>query len=628
MITIQTIIMTRKLIAALACATLLVGTVSAQSWTPAGDRIKTKWAEEVSPTNALPEYPRPQMVRDAWKNLNGLWNYAITDKAAVKPASADGQILVPYCIESALSGVGKHLTADQSLWYETTFSLPREWKGKKVKLNFDAVDWKAEVFVNDILVGSHTGGYTAFSFDITPYLAASGKQNLSVKVTDATNNALQPRGKQVENPNGIWYTPVSGIWQTVWLEAVAEASITDYYTVSDIKSKTLDVTVSTEGAKLGDYVLVELLDGAVGYSAENPSSTVLSSAKAAPGQTLTIGVPDMKLWSPASPYLYGLRMSIVRGGKTIDKVQSYTSMRKISVITDKDGYKRMALNDKPLFQYGPLDQGWWPDGLYTPPTYEALRYDVEKTRDLGFNMIRKHIKVEPSRWFTDCDQLGILVWQDMPSFDDNHRNRWGVNEYNEGLDYPASPEAKANFYKEWTEIINQVKKFQCVVVWVPFNEAWSQFDTKAVVEYTQSLDRTRLVNMSSGGNWEPGVGDILDNHHYPNPYLRLRDLTMVNVLGEYGGIGLPVDGHLWQPDKNWDYSRGKYKNFKEVTDAYVQYAEELAEIVKQGCSAAVYTQTTDVEIEVNGFMTYDRKVVKMEEDRIKAANTKVIESMK
>lgn len=620
--------MIKKLTIAIACVVFLAAPVFAQQWAPAGNHIKTAWAEEVSPTNALPEYPRPAMVRSDWKSLNGLWNYAVTAKNAAKPAKADGQILVPFCIESSLSGVARTFTADDALWYDTDFIVPKEWKGKNVRLNFDAVDWKAQVFVNDILIGSHTGGYTSFSFDITPYLKASGAQKLSVKVTDATNNDFQPRGKQVMSPSGIWYTPVSGIWQTVWIEPVSASSIADYYVVSDIDTGTLDVTATVNGEKVGDYVLVELIEGGIGYSAEKPGSLVIASAKATPGATLTLGVPDMKTWSPDSPYLYGLKLTLYSGGKAVDTVQAYTSMRKISVITDKDGYKRMALNNKPLFHYGPLDQGWWPDGLYTPPTYEALRFDVQKTKDLGFNMIRKHIKVEPARWFTDCDQLGILVWQDMPSFADNGKNVWGVKYYNEGTDWPASAEAKTNYYKEWTEIMNQVKKYQCVVVWVPFNEAWGQFDTDKVVEYTKSVDGTRLVNMSSGGNWIPACGDILDNHHYPNPHLRLRDLEMVNVLGEYGGIGLPVKDHLWQPDKNWDYSRGKYTNFKQVTDAYVEYAADLEELVKQGCSAAVYTQTTDVEIEVNGLMTYDRKVIKMEEGRVKAANTKVIESMK
>ncbi len=274
--------------------------------------------------------------------------------------------------------------------------------------------------------------------------------------------------------------------------------------------------------------------------------------------------------------------------------------------------------------YGPLDQGWWPDGLYTAPTDEALKYDIVKTKDFGYNMIRKHIKVEPSRWFYYCDQLGMLVWQDMPSFGDNHLNKWGIFNYDEGTDFPATPQAKANYYKEWGEIMNQVKKFQCIAVWVPFNEAWSQFDTRSAIDFTRAQDPTRLINMASGGNWVKDCGDILDNHHYPYPAMRLWDKNMINVLGEYGGIGLPLEGHLWQTDRNWGYVQ--YKNGDEVLKEYVAFAEILKTLVRQGCSAAVYTQTTDCEGEVNGLMTYDRKVIKMDEAKLKAANEGVIKA--
>ncbi len=620
-----------KIITSIAAILAVAGTLSAQQWAPAGDRIKTKWAEEVSPTNAHPEYPRPQMVRSEWQSLNGLWDYAITPKSEPRPAKFDGKILVPFAVESSLSGVGRKVTPDDALWYKTTFTVPSAWKGKRLMLNFDAVDWKTVVYVNDIQIGSHTGGYTHFSFDVTPYLK-SGANSLVLKVEDATDNDFQPRGKQVSKPSGIWYTAVSGIWQSVWMEPVAPAHVTDYNVVSSIKEKAINVTVDAEGAQEGDVIKVFLLNGGIGYSTETANAAkpatdglyaVLASGMTVPGGTVTLNVRDPKLWSPDSPYLYGLDIQILRNGKVIDRVASYTAMREVGAYRKNSNTKLMGLNGEGLFQLGPLDQGWWPDGLYTAPTDEALKFDIQKTKDFGFNMIRKHIKVEPDRWFYYCDQIGIIVWQDMPSF--GVSKKWGMYYYGEGEDFPATPEAKANYYKEWTEIINQVKKFQCIAVWVPFNEAWSQFDTKDVVAYTKKLDPTRLVNQSSGGNWEEGVGDILDNHHYPYPAFRMWDKNMINVLGEYGGIGLPVEGHLWQADKNWGYVQ--YKNGDEVLAEFASFAEQLKQLIKQGCSAAVYTQTTDVEIEINGLMTYDRKVIKMDEKKLRAVNEGIIKSM-
>jgi beta-galactosidase/beta-glucuronidase len=623
--------MKARFIVMAAVALLVAGSINAQQWSPAGDRIRTPWAEEVSPTNSHPEYPRPQMVRSEWQSLNGLWDYAIIPKSEPRPAKFDGKILVPFAVESSLSGVGRKVTPDDALWYRTTFSVPSAWKGRRLMLNFDAVDWKTVVYVNDIQIGSHTGGYTHFSFDVTPYLR-NGANSLVLKVEDATDNDFQPRGKQVSKPSGIWYTAVSGIWQSVWMEPVAPAHVTDYNVVSSIKEKAINVTVDAEGVQEGDVIKVFLLDGGIGYSTETANAAktatdglyaVLASGMTVPGGTVTLNVRNPKLWSPDSPYLYGLDIQILRNGKVIDKVASYTAMREVGAYRKNGNTKLMGLNGEGLFQLGPLDQGWWPDGLYTAPTDEALKFDIQKTKDFGFNMIRKHIKVEPDRWFYYCDQIGIIVWQDMPSFGGS--KKWGMYYYGEGEDFPATPEAKANYYKEWTEIINQVKKFQCIAVWVPFNEAWSQFDTKDVVAYTKKLDPTRLVNQSSGGNWEEGVGDILDNHHYPYPAFRMWDKNMINVLGEYGGIGLPVEGHLWQADKNWGYVQ--YKNGDEVLAEYASFAEQLKQLIKQGCSAAVYTQTTDVEIEINGLMTYDRKVIKMDEKKLRAVNEGIIKSM-
>ena len=617
--------MNNRFFAFLALAIMATGTANAQDWAPAGDHIRTTWAEEVTPNNVHKEYPRPQMVRPEWKSLNGLWEYSITPKNVAVPEKFDGPILVPFAVESSLSGVGRTLTPDDALWYKTTFKVPSAWKGKRLMLNFEAVDWQADVIVNDVQVGRHTGGYTHFSFDITPYLK-SGDNTLIVRVEDATDNDFQPRGKQVRSPKGIWYTAVSGIWQSVWIEPVSKARVTDYYAVSDIMAGTVDVSVATDGLQEGDVVSVKLLDGGVGYSTESGvAGKVVAQGKTVPNGTVTLPVSDAKLWSPDSPYLYGLEISVLRSGKVIDSVHGYTAMREVSLYVKNKNTKLLGLNDQPLFQFGPLDQGWWPDGLYTAPTDEALRYDIQKTKDFGFNMIRKHIKVEPSRWFYHCDQIGMLVWQDMPCFASNNLNKWGVHNYNEGTDFPASPQAKANYYKEWSEIIAQVKKFPCIVMWVPFNEAWGQFDTKATVEFTRALDPTRLINMSSGGNWEPDCGDVMDNHHYPYPAMYLWEPKMATVLGEYGGIGLPVEGHLWQTDRNWGYVQ--YKNGDEVLEEYSRFADQLILLVKQGVCGAVYTQTTDVEGEVNGLMTYDRKVIKMDEKKLREVNTKVIKSM-
>ena len=586
-------------------------------WAPAGDRILTSWAEQVDPAAVLPEYPRPQMVRGDWQSLNGLWDYAVTPKEAPQPETFDGKILVPFALESALSGVGRTLTADDALWYRTTFRLPKNWtsrktlKNKTVLLHFQAVDWAAEVWLNGHRLGAHTGGYTSFSFDLEEALRPSGDQELVVKVLDGTDNDRQPRGKQVSNPRGIWYTAVSGIWQSVWVEPAADRRIGSYRAEADASGM---LAVSVDCTDPDGTVGVELLDGGK-----------VVAAAAAEGGKAVLQVADPHLWSVDDPFLYDLRLTLRSGGTVTDEVTGYTAFRTLSVMEDAGGHKRMALNGKPLFHFGPLDQGWWPDGLYTAPTDEALKFDIVKTKDFGFNMIRKHIKVEPERWYYWCDKLGVLVWQDMPSITDSRFNRWDSTSYDRGTDWEAPAEAKATYYKEWGEIIAQLANHPSVVVWVPFNEAWAQFDTEEAVAFTKAQDPTRLVNPASGGNFVRGLGDILDLHHYPDPKMVLWDPSLVNVLGEYGGIGLPLEGHLWQPDRNWGYVQ--YKNGEEVLEEYVRFTEQLSGLVREGCSAAVYTQTTDVEIEVNGLMTYDRKVVKVDEERLRAANRAVIAAM-
>ena len=583
-------------------------------WKPAGDRIKTRWAAEVDPAAPLPEYPRPTLVRSRWRNLNGLWNYSLTPAGAAAPGEAQGRILVPFPIESSLSGVQRGVTPQEALWYETTFEVPAAWRrGNDVLLHFGAVDWRAEVYVNDLLVGSHTGGYTPFSFDITPALSAKGVQKLTVKVTDSTDKGFQPHGKQVLEPHGIWYTPVTGIWQTVWIEPVPAANrIEGVTTRSDIHAGVLSVDVKT--ARTGsDRVCVTL----------SADGKTLAERSSMAGQPVHLAVEHPRLWSPDDPYLYDLTVTLVRDGRVIDRAESYAALREIATGRDANGIERMTLNGRPLFHFGPLDQGWWPDGLYTAPTDEALLYDIRFTKQLGFNMIRKHIKVEPERWYWHCDREGILVWQDMPN--GGPSPEWQNNRYFDGTEAKRTAESEAQFRKEWKEIVDQLYNHPSVAMWVPFNEAWGQFRTEEIARWTKDYDPTRIVNAASGGNFYPDAGEVLDIHSYPHPRFFLFDIGRVNVIGEYGGIGLPLEGHLWQPDQNWGYVR--FKNAGEVTDEYVRYAEMLERLIPTGCSGAVYTQTTDVEIEVNGLMTYDRKRMKVDERRLHEVNQRLCRSL-
>lgn len=581
-------------------------------WKPVEGRISTQWSEQVNPDNVLPEYPRPIMERTEWKNLNGLWDYAIIEKGKHTPSVFDGKILVPFAVESSLSGVAKTVGAEKELVYRRSFDVPSSWKGKKVLLHFGAVDWKTDVWVNDVKVGSHTGGFTPFSFDITE--ALQGKNNtLMVKVWDPTDKGYQPRGKQVSRPEGIWYTPVTGIWQTVWLEPVSESYIQDLRITPDIDNSLLSLKALVKDATSKDLVEVKVFDG----------QQLVAQGKSINGECVQVAMPEnAKLWSPESPFLYTLKVSLKQNGKLVDEVSSYAAMRKYSSKRDANGIVRLELNNKPLFQFGPLDQGWWPDGLYTAPTDEALLYDIQKTKDFGFNMIRKHIKVEPARWYTYCDKLGIIVWQDMPSGDRNPE--WQNRKYFEGTEMKRSAESEACYRKEWKEIMDALYSYPCIGTWIPFNEAWGQFKTPEIVEWTKQYDPTRLVNPASGGNHYT-CGDMLDLHNYPAPELYLYDAQRATVLGEYGGIGWVVQGHIWEPDRNWGYIQ--FNSSKEVTDEYVKYAEKLYDLIPRGFSAAVYTQTTDVEVEVNGLMTYDRKVIKLDEKRVCEINRKLCESL-
>jgi hypothetical protein len=517
------------------------------------------------------------MVRTAWQNLNGSWEYAVLDAAAPQPGTFAGHILVPFPIQSQLSGVAAPVSDTQRLWYRRTFRAPALGRDTRLLIHFGAVDWKTDVTVNGKPVGSHTGGYDPFSFDITDALKGSGDQELVVSVTDPTDRGAQPRGKQVLEPKSIWYTAVTGIWQTVWLEPVPAAHITGLEIVPDAAAGSVSVRVLAS-SNAGGAAEISALDG----------TRVVATASGPAGQPVVVRIPQAKLWSPDSPFLYDLRVRLGR-----DEVRSYVGIRTVTVQRDAAGVNRLFLNGKPLFQYGLLDQGWWPDGLYTAPTDEALRSDIERSKALGFNLIRKHVKVEPARWYYHCDRLGMLVWQDMPS----------------GPDKPA--ENRAAFAPELEHVVDALRSFSSIVMWVPFNEGWGQHETERYVAWLKQHDPSRIVNNASGWT-DTGVGDVSDAHSYPGPAMPLLEDKRAAVLGEFGGLGLPLEGHTWIDKGNWGYR--SYKTTEDLGRAYRDLMYQLRIMVGEGLAAAIYTQTTDVEIEVNGIMTYDRQVVKLPPD--------------
>jgi Glycosyl hydrolases family 2, sugar binding domain/Glycosyl hydrolases family 2/Glycosyl hydrolases family 2, TIM barrel domain len=559
------------------------------AWEPAQGPLATRWAKDVSPERVWPEYPRPQMVRDNWVNLNGLWSYAIRPDGEDEPSAWDGEILVPFAVESALSGVKKAVHPHERLWYRRSFSKPELSDGQRALLHFGAVDWKCTVWVNGEEVGEHTGGYDPFSFDITGALE-EGENEIVVAVSDPTDTGNQPRGKQVLAPRGIMYTAVTGIWQTVWLETVPKRHVKSLKITPNVDNGS--VTVATNATSVGTVRLRVLSD-------QKPIATVTADS----ADTVQVAIPDAKLWSPDKPFLYDLQVELLDGEKVVDAVESYFGLRKIEVKKDADGINRLWLNNEVVFQYGPLDQGWWPDGLYTPASDEAMKYDIEMTKRLGMNMARKHVKYESDRWYYWCDRLGLLVWQDMPS----------------GTAARTS-ESRANFRRELQAMIDALVNHPSIVMWVPFNEGWGQHDTPEVVAWLGEYDPTRPINEASGWH-DRGSGDISDMHSYPGPGMREPEAERVVVLGEFGGLGMPVSGHTWQDEENWGYV--SYTEKDALTDAYVNLLTEMRPLIGRGLAAAVYTQTTDVEIEVNGLMTYDREVVKLDEGKITEAARKL-----
>jgi hypothetical protein len=568
-------------------------------WQPEAGKIMTRWAKDVTPDKAHPEYPRPQMRRKDWMNLNGMWEYAIRPPEENPPEQFDGHILVPFPVESALSGVKKPVAKENRLWYRRTFTVPKDWSKKRILLNFEAVDWETTVWVNGHKMGTHRGGYDPFTFDITDALHKRGKQEAVLSVWDPINEGTQPRGKQVRDPHGIWYTSVTGIWRTVWLEPVEQTHIESFRIITDINAGEVHVTVHCPDKALGYQV--EL----VAY--EDQSTEI--EARGMVDQKITLALQNPRLWSPDSPTLYDLKILLKDSqDREVDHIDSYFGMRKISVDKDMAGINRLFLNDQVLFMIGPLDQGWWPDGLYTAPTDKALRYDLEVTKKLGMNMLRKHVKIEPRRFYYWCDKLGVLVWQDMPN-GDSHIGR-------EGQDIERSPESAGQFEVELNRMIDSLYNHPSIVMWVPFNEGWGQYDTTRIVDRIKQLDPTRLVNNASG--WaDRGVGDVHDIHSYPGPDAPANEPDRAAVLGEFGGLGLPVKGHTWQNEKNWGYQ--SFENPENLTQAYRELIQKLRVLVEEGLSAAIYTQTTDVEIEVNGLMTYDRAVIKMDPEQVAKA---------
>ncbi len=581
---------------AMGAVVAIAGAQAAAQWKPVEGHLMTRWAKDVTPEKAWPEYPRPTMVREKWQNLNGLWDYSITGLDPATSDKWDGKILVPFPVESALSGVGRVLQPDQVLHYRREVSIPSDWKGQRILIHFGAVDWKCKVSVNKKLVGEHQGGYDPLSFDITDAIKG-GPNELMVTVIDPTDTGGQPRGKQWLKPGGIWYTQTSGIWQTVWMEPVPAASLSGLKIQADASTGVVKVIPSIRGE--GAAQLEAVIDGAA-----------VSSNRAAEG--VGVGITKPRVWSPEDPFLYNVEVRLKRDGKVIDSVKSYFAFRDTKVGKDDKGINRLLFNGKPVFQYGPLDQGFWPDGLYTPPTDEAMKFDIEAAKKMGCNMLRKHVKVESERFYYWCDKLGIMVWQDMPSPFFAHQD------FKQKLP-EISTEWKQNFETEMHRMIDALCSHPSIVMWVPFNEGWGQNDlewSRSIALKVKEWDPTRPVNNATGWT-DMKVCDTIDIHVYPGPGMAPVEPSRASVLGEFGGLGLPLEGHTWITKNNWGYVT--YRNKEELTDAYVGLMKQMPLLIGQGLSAAVYTQTTDVEIECNGWLTYDREVWKIDPARAAAA---------
>lgn len=589
---------------------------------PAGNPLLTPWAP-ASPA-PLPEYPRPQMARPQWTNLNGLWEYAILPRESPAPHAYDGSILVPFAVESYLSGVQKPLLPEQKLWYRRTFQQAAPENGRRVLLHFGAVDYECGAWVNGQHVGAHRGGYLPFTFDITGALV-EGENELLVSAWDPSDQGLrQQRGKQVLVPKSIWYTAVSGIWQTVWLEEVPAASIEALRLTPDLGAGSLAVEVKLRTAAETAAFSVEVDAFSHGE--------LVSTGKGAVGSILRLAIPHPRPWSSADPHLYDLNVRLVAGGQVVDEVGSYFAMRSFSLGRDGRGYLRFQLNGEPLFLFGPLDQGYFPDGLYTPPSEAAMLFDVEYARRIGCNMIRKHIKVEPLRWYYACDRLGMIVWQDMPSGGQVEGEAKSVLEWITGIYHGndtywlsrfgrEDAANRAEFRSELQGMIDHLYNAACIAAWVPFNESWGQFKAWEIAKWVKSCDPTRLVDHASGW-FDQGGGDFLSKHIYFKPLKQFPPDPRAFVISEFGGYSLKIPGHLWDESKKFGYRY--YDSPEALTKAYLALLEnELAPLIPHGLAAAIYTQTSDVEIEINGYLTYDRKVEKMDAGVLRQAHEKL-----
>ncbi|QBI56313.1 AbfB domain-containing protein [Streptomonospora litoralis] len=589
----RTLLTTLVAAAALVMPLAVASPAQAAEWSPLEPPLETPWTDDVSPSNALPEYPRPQMVRDDWRNLNGEWEWEPAQEGEAPPfgRTLDRSILVPYPVESALSGIGEDT---DRMWYRRTFTVPEDWKGRHVKLNFDAVDWRADVWINGTKVGDHRGGYDRFSLDVTDALRRGEQNEVIVGVHDPTDSGQQAVGKQRNNPGGIFYTSYSGIWQTVWMEPVRPAHTTRVDLTPDIEGETLNAVVHAVRA-----------GGVTAQATVRDGETVVGRASGAPGSTIEVPVPDPHLWSPDDPFLYDVEVVLKRGGKVWDRVESYAGMRSIGTKM-VDGVLRPVLNGEYVFQMGPLDQGYWPDGISTAPTDEALKFDIQAAKDLGFNTIRKHVKVEPDRWYYWADRMGMLVWQDMPS-----------------MAHQPGQAAQDQYEHELREMIDQHRSFPSITQWIPFNEGWGQYEGARITEDVQEMDPSRLVTGASGW-YDTGNGDAIDSHIYvgpgdPEPATDSR----ISVLGEYGGLGLRLDGHEWSPGNGFGYEM--VSDSEALTTRYEGLTAGVQRLERtNGISAAIYTEITDVENELNGLWTYDRRQLKVDAARVRAAHRDLI----
>lgn len=587
---------------------------TAQAWERKSAPIMTTWGENINPENVWEEYPRPQMIRQEWLSLNGVWDYHKRKEINHEYQSSKDvftqKILVPYPIESALSGIMDTNFAEntQSTFiYNRTFTLPRSFRGKNIILHFGAVDWKSTIYINGVKAGKHTGGNDPFKLDITSLLNKKGPQEIQVCVSDPGEKGGQPVGKQTTQPGGCFYSPVSGIWQTVWLEPVSPSHIEGYRVTSDIDAGTITLNIASNDN-----------DAQATITIKKEGKEIITLNNKPTNNDIVIEIPNAQLWSPDTPHLYDMTIDLYANKKVCDKIEGYFGMRKISRGM-YDGYPCFLLNNKPLFNFGVLDQGWWPDGLLTPPSDSAMKYDIEITKSLGMNTIRKHIKVEPARWYYYCDRMGMLVWQDMPSkgFDEN--GTIGSQEY-----------IKNNFYDECRRVTASLQNHPCIVSWVVFNESWGQYasgddkHTRCGVEAVRSVDDTRLINAASG--WvDFEIGDIIDKHSYPTPALQSNPLNeRVAVCGEYGGITLKVPGHQWK-ESDMEYTSVDDK--KRYADKFNALTLAIQSLQEKGIWGAIYTQISDVEGELNGLLTYDRKVLKIDTAYMASVREKIVRTI-